>query len=213
VSSSGFSNEAQRKASTHGIDTITAEEARQVDWTARIAAEFFTIMTHSNMLLWIGAFSENGTEVERPQIIAENIQHKDSTSEKLFPALYSYFVQHVQERADQAISAKIAENWQRFFSDSTPRYCEMNVDKVQAEINLDGRTIRIDRLVFGCGTKFYFRRADVDSVVLGQHMLSRVTVGAIAEKEFQISIITGREQGVVSVEVHGGELSPHTGVR
>ena len=72
VSSSGFSNEAQRKASTHGIDTITAEEARQVDWTARIAAEFFTIMTHSNMLLWIGAFSENGTEVERPQIIAEN---------------------------------------------------------------------------------------------------------------------------------------------
>ena len=43
VSSTGFSNEAERKAAAHGIDTITAEEATKVDWAARIAAELFTV--------------------------------------------------------------------------------------------------------------------------------------------------------------------------
>jgi Restriction endonuclease len=123
VSSAGFSNEAERKAKAHGIDIITAEEATKVDWAARIAAEFFTVMTHSNMLLWIGAFSKDGAEIssskidpDKPEIVPENIQHKDSTSEKLFPFFYAYFVQHVRDRATQMIDAKIAENWQGYFS-------------------------------------------------------------------------------------------------
>jgi hypothetical protein len=84
---------------------------------ARIAAEFFTVMTHSNMLLWIGAFSRDGEEIssskidpDKPEIIPENIQHKDNTSERLFPFLYAYVVQHVKDRATQMINAKIAEN-------------------------------------------------------------------------------------------------------
>jgi hypothetical protein len=70
-----------------------------VDWAARIAAEFFTVMTHSNMLLWIGAFSRDGEEItsskidpDKPEIIPENIQHKDNTSEKLFPFLYARMI-------------------------------------------------------------------------------------------------------------------------
>jgi hypothetical protein len=80
VSSAGFSNEAERKAAAHGIDTITAEEATKVDWAAMIAAQIFTVMTHSNMLLWIGAFSNDGAEIssskidpDKPEIIPENI--------------------------------------------------------------------------------------------------------------------------------------------
>jgi hypothetical protein len=41
-------------------------------------------------------------------------------------------------------------------------------------------------------------------------MLSRVNVGAIAETEFHVSIITSRDQGVVSVEIHDRPL-PRSG--
>jgi len=209
VSSSGFSDAARHKALANNIDLLTVEEAAKVDWAARIAAEFFTIMTHNNMLLCVGAFSADGVEVassnidpDNPQIIPGNITHKDTVSEKLFPLLYSYFVQYVREKADQAIIGLIGKDWQRFFTDPTPRYCEMQVNKVGAEINLDGNIIRIDRLVFGCGTKFQFTRADVDNRVLGDvAMLSRFTLGKIAEREFRVNMVTDRERGIVSVEV------------
>jgi hypothetical protein len=211
VSSSGFSGEAERKAAAHGIDTITAEEAARVDWAARVAAEFFTVMTHSFMLLQMGAFSKDGTEIsfskidpDNPEIKPENIRHKDSISEKLFPVFYAYFVQHVRDKADREMTAKIAENWQNYIMNPTPRYCEFHVNNMNAEINLDGKVIYLDRLVFGCGAKFHLRRADVDNLVVGDHMLSRLTVGTIAESEFRLSIITDRERGVLSVELHDG---------
>jgi hypothetical protein len=132
VSSAGFSNEAERKATAQRIDTITAEEAMKVDWAARIAAEFFTVMTHGNLLLWIGAFSKDGEEIssskidpDKPEIIPENIQHKDSISEQLFPFFYAYFVQHIRDKASLEVREKIAENWQEYFSNLQPRYFEM----------------------------------------------------------------------------------------
>jgi hypothetical protein len=213
VSSSGFSGEAERKAAAHNIDTITAEEAARVDWAARVAAEFFTVMTHSFMLLWIGAFSKDGAEIssskidpDNPEIKPENIQHNNSISEKLFPVFYAYFVQHVRDKADREMTAKIAENWRHYILHPTPRYCEYHVNDMHGEIDLDGTVIHLDRLVFGCGAKFHLKRADVNNLVVADHMLSRFTVGAIAEKEFQVSIITSRDQGVVSVEIHDRPL-------
>jgi hypothetical protein len=99
------------------------------------------------------------------------------------------------------MTAKIAENWQNYILNPTPRYCEFHVNNMNAQINLDGRVIYLDRLVFGCGAKFRLRRADVDNLVVGDHMLSRLTVGTIAEREFGLSIITDRERRVLSMEL------------
>jgi hypothetical protein len=72
VSSSGFSGEAERKAHAHNIDTITAEEAARVDWAARVAHEFYTVINYSFLLLWIGAFSKDGTEISSSKMDPDN---------------------------------------------------------------------------------------------------------------------------------------------
>jgi hypothetical protein len=209
VSSSGFSGEAERKAAAHNIDTITADEAARVDWAARVAHEFCTVMDYSFLLLWIGAFSKDGTEIssskmepDNQEVSPENVQHKDSISEKLFPVFYAYFIQHVRDQATREMSARIFENRQHFVEYPTPRYCEFGVENMQGEIDLDGTLIHLERLRFGCGVKFDLKRVDVNNLVVGDHMLSRFTVGAIPEKEFRVSVITDRERGVVSVEIH-----------
>ena len=46
----------------------------------------------------------------------------------------------------------------------------------------------------------------MDTVVIGGHMLSRFTARAIAEEEFQVRIITNRDQGVVSIDIRDRPL-------
>jgi hypothetical protein len=106
------------------------------------------------------------------------------------------------------MTAKIVENGQHFIEQPTPRYCEFGVENMQGEIDLDGTLIHLERLRFGCGVKFDLKRADVNNLVVGDHMLSRFTVGTIPEREFRVSIITDRERGIVSIEIH--DRTKHT---
>jgi Restriction endonuclease len=201
VSSSGFSPGAQRKAADHNIDLLTAHEAATVDWASRVAAEAFKVLTHSHQLMRLGAFSKERTEIAYTEIDpGGQITHKDGRAEKLFPVLRHYFATRWQQRVGEMLDAKIAEKWQSYVDDPRPRYCEISVDDLGAEIILDGETIRIDRLVFGCGTIFNVESAPVNNFVLGPHMLSRFTA-QLGDRNFRVSLITCDDGSTRDIQV------------
>ena len=84
VSSTGFSGEVKRKATAHDIEVLTTAEAERVDWAARLGHEFFDVMTHRNMLMRVGAFSEDGAELAYTEIDEnETVSHKSPLFQRL----------------------------------------------------------------------------------------------------------------------------------
>lgn len=168
VSSQGFSKEAEVKAAQHGIELLTTKEAEEVDWAKEIMKPYFDVMTHQNEILFVSTYNAQGKEISSTNIDPETHKavHRDHLSEAVYPAIQAIFLKFHASRADAEINRLLESNWQKFFRDPTPRYCELNIDKAGIQLQSEkGDIIQVEKMVYGVGTRFYFHKSPAKSTV------------------------------------------------
>jgi hypothetical protein len=199
VSSSPFSASAKSKAAAHNIDAITVNEALTTDWVSRI--ERWKVMTHSFTLMRITTLDANGHELTFSEVTPDgsNATHRDQISEYMFNVLQPFFMKNLSASVGKALEAKIAENWQRYVDDPTPRWAEIVIDRPQ--ITRRGEDMGVEKVVFGIGTFFHVGSPN-DHFGLKQHALSKVKI-SLMRGEAAFRIITDPEGNILKLDTRG----------
>jgi hypothetical protein len=205
VSSSKFRPAAKRKAKEHGIEAITVNEALTKDWKAEI--ERWQFMTHSFTLMRIATIRANGETYTYTDISPDGntATHRDKESEFMHNVLKPFFMERLSQQVGQMLEAKIAENWQSYFADSTPRWAEIVV--ASPGLMKDGQPLDVEKIVFGVGTFFHIGQAD-KQFALREHALSDVAIKTMKD-DFKLRLVFDKEARPVSIDfgdrriVHG----------
>jgi hypothetical protein len=202
VSASPFSEAAKIKAAEHHIDLITANEALTTDWKTRI--ESWKIMTHSFTLMRIVSLDAAGAEISRTDITPDGKEatHRDQRSEYLYNLVQPFFMKQMSRNVGAALEAKIAEKWQRYVDDPTPRWAEIVWDK--PPITEHGHDIGINKIVFGVGTFFHIG-IPTEHFALRNFALSDAKI-TMMNAEVTFRMITDQQGHLRSVDV--GEMIP-----
>jgi hypothetical protein len=197
VSSSPFSDSAKTKAAEHNIEAITVNEALTSDWINRI--QQWKGMTHSFTLMRIITLDANDKEITYSEITADGSKatHRDEVSEYMHNALKPFFMERLSANVGKALEAKIAERWQHYIDDPTPRWMEIIITKPC--ITRHGKDMRIEKLVFGIGTFFHIGRPS-DHFAIKQHALSQIKFPTF-KGDATFSIITDPQGNVLSFGV------------
>lgn len=153
VSSSKFYLPAKRKAGEHGIEVITVNEALTKDWRAEI--ERWKVMTHGFTLMRITTLKSNGGIYTNTEITADGntATHKDELSEYMYNLLKPHFMAHMSTQIGHILEAKIAERWQYYINNPTPRWAEFVWER--PGLMRHGQPIDVEKVVFGVGTFFH----------------------------------------------------------
>ena len=92
------------------------------------------------------------------------------------------------------------DRWTKLFEDRRPRYMEFSVNSMNLVLETpDDLRIEIDRMVFGIGTQFEFYDQPAKNVVLGNYMLTDVSV-PIIDIALQLRIVQNPNE-VISLEI------------
>jgi hypothetical protein len=179
VSSTPFSPAAREKAAEERIELFTVQEAKEVDWASRLAAETWGIGRHANFLMNVLTFANDGSEITSTTTDGEgNVTHKDELSAALFPHFKaSYNAQH-KSRVDADLFEIIRKDMTTYFKNPTPRYCELTVEKPGAIYVMEtGANIPLRKIVFGIGTIITVSSSPVANRVLKNFMVSEFNTG------------------------------------
>jgi hypothetical protein len=197
VSSSPFSDSAKTKAADHNIEAITVNEALTTDWVNRI--QRWKGMTHSFTLMAITTFDVNGKELTFSEVTADGSKatHRDQDSEYMYNAAQPYFMQQLSANISKALEAKIAERWQHYIDDPTPRWAEIVITK--PGITRYGKDMGIEKIVFGIGTFFHVANPS-DHFAVKQHALSQIKIPRF-NGETTFTMITNPQGNVLSFGV------------
>jgi hypothetical protein len=197
VSSSRFSAAAKTKGAEHNIDLITVNEALTTDWIKRI--ENWKVMTHSFTLMRVVSLDSTGKEITHTEINEDGKQakHRDEISEYFYNAVYPFFIKQLSKSVGQTIEEKIAEKWQHYVDDSTPRWVEIVIPK--PGITRYGVDMGIDKLVFGVGV-FFHVGSPSKHFALRAHALSNVKI-KLMNSEATIRIITDPHGNILKFDV------------
>jgi hypothetical protein len=82
-------------------------------------------------------------------------------------------MKHLSEGVGKALEAKIAERWQYYVDDPTPRWAEVVINN--PGIKRYGNDLGIEKVVFGIGTFFHVGRPS-DHFALKEHALSKIKI-------------------------------------
>jgi hypothetical protein len=91
----------------------------------------------------------------------------------MYNALKPFFMQHLSKSVGKALEDKIAERWQHYVDDPTPRWAEIVVNK--PGIKRYGSDMSIEKVVFGIGT-FFHVGSPSDHFALKEHALSQIKI-------------------------------------
>jgi hypothetical protein len=94
-----------------------------------------------------------------------------------------------------ALEAKIAERWQYFIDDPTPRWAEITVNK--PGITRHGQDMGIERLIFGIGT-FFHVGSPAAHFALSEYAISDLKIKTMKE-EAAFHMITARDGKFVTI--------------
>jgi Restriction endonuclease len=197
VSSSPFSEAAKIKAAKHNIEAITVNEALTTDWINRI--ERWKGMTHSFTLMRIVTLDANGSEITYSEVSPDGTKatHRDQDSEYMYNVLQPFFMEHLSKAVGKALEAKIAERWQYYVDDPTPRWAEIVINK--PGITRHGKDIGVEKVVFGIGTFFHVSRPS-DHLALKEHALSQIKI-PLMKGEAIFRMITDPQGNVLKFDV------------
>lgn len=197
VSSTLFSEAAKTKAAKANIDAITVNEALTTDWRTRIAR--WRVMTESFTLMRITTFDANGKEFTYSEVSADGskVTHRDQLSEYMYNVLQPLFMKQLKIDVAQTIRAKIAENWEHYIDDPTPRWCEFTLHK--PGITRYGKDMGIERVVFGVGT-FFHVGAPGDHFALKEFALSEIKL-QLMKGEAAVTMITNPKGSLLNLGV------------
>jgi hypothetical protein len=200
ISSSKFRPSAKRKAWAHGIDVITVNEALTKDWRAEI--ERWRFMKHSFTLMRIATLRASGeiyteTEITRD---GDTATHQDQESEFMHNLLKPWFMEKLSQQVGSMLEAKIFENWQSYFDDSTPRWAEIVVSK--PGLLKHGSPLDIEKIVFGIGTFFHIGSAS-GHFALREHSLSDITIQTM-KADARLRLIFDKEAKPMSIDFGDG---------
>jgi hypothetical protein len=196
ISSSPFSDAAKKKAAEHNIDAITVNEALTTDWVDRI--ERWKGMTHSFTLMKIVTLDANGNELTFSEVTPDGgkATHRDQDSEYMYNALQPFFMRQLSKAVGQALEAKIAERWQHYVDDPTPRWAEIVIDK--PGITRHGKDMGVQKVVFGIGTFFHVGRPS-DHFALKEHAFSKLKL-PLMKGEVTFRIITDPQGNILTFD-------------
>jgi hypothetical protein len=202
ISSARFSMSAKRKASEHCIEVITVNEALTKDWRAEI--ERWKLMTHSHTLMRIDTLKPNGETFTHTDITPDGntATHRDQTSEYMHNALKPFFMDRLSQQVGLALRAKIAERWQDYITDPTPRWAEIVVNN--PGLMKDGEPLDIEKIVFGVGTFFHVGSPN-SHFTLREHALSEVTIKTM-QVDSKLKLIFDRDAKPVIVDFGDGRV-------
>ena len=116
----------------------------------------------------------------------------------MYNALQLYFTQRLSETVGKALEAKIAEKWQYYIDNPTPRWAEVVINKP----GITG----IEKVVFGIGTHFHVSRPS-DHFALNEHALSQIKI-PLVKGDAKFRIITDPQGGaILNFDGHGYTVS------
>jgi hypothetical protein len=132
-------------------------------------------MTHSFTLMAIMTFDASGKELTCSEVTADGSKatHRGEDAEFLYNVLHPYFMNHLSKNVEKTLEAKIAERWQEYLREATPRWAEITVTKLG--LNKHGKDMGIEKVVFGIGTFFHVGSAS-DHFALKEHALSQIKI-------------------------------------
>jgi len=196
ISSSSFSDAAKTKAAKHNIEAITVNEALTTDWVNRI--ERWKGMMHSFTLMRISTLDAKGNVLTYSEVSPDGAEatHRDQDSEYMYNALKPFFMQHLSESMGKLLEAKIAERWQSYVDDPTPRWAEVVINK--PGIKRYEKDMGIEKAVFGIGTFFHVGTAG-DHFALKKHALSQIKI-PLMKGDATFKIIADPQGNVVSFD-------------
>jgi hypothetical protein len=196
VSSSSFSETAKTKATKHNIEAITVNEALTTDWRNRI--ECWKGMTHSFTLMRIVTLDANGTELTYSEVSPDGAKatHRDQDSEYMYNALKPFFIERLSKTVGQTLENKIAERWQYYIDNPTPRWAEIVLHR--PGITRHGNDMGIEKVIFGIGT-FFHVGSPSDHFALKEHALSQIKMPLI-KGEATFKIITDPQGNILSFD-------------
>jgi hypothetical protein len=197
VSSSPFSQSAKAKAAQHNIEAITVNEALTADWIDRI--QQWKGMQHSFTLMSITTLDADGKVLTFSEVSADGAKatHRDQESEYMYNAVQPFFMQQLSASVAKSLEDKIAENWQGFIDDPTPRWAEIVVTK--PGITRHGKDMGIEKLVFGIGTHFHIGRPG-NHLAVKHHAMSEMKIPTF-KGESSFTMITDSQGNVLSFGV------------
>jgi hypothetical protein len=134
----------------------------------------------------IVSLDADGNEITYTDISEDGkqIKHRDKTSQYFYNAVKPFFMKQMSERVGKMLQEKIAERWQHYVDDPTPRWVEIVINK--PGIIRHGKDMGIDKLVFGVGTFFHVGSPD-NHFALREHALSHVKINLMdSKKTFRI---------------------------
>ena len=195
IAQTQFAPAAKEKARQHGIELITINEALTADWRANI--EQWRGMTHSFTLMRITALDPNNTVITNSEITpdGQTATHRDELSEQFYPVAKQFFMERLSAQVGAMFETKIAERWQYYVDDTTPRWAERVVNK--PGITRYGRDMGIERLVFGVGTFFHVGSPGAH-FALSQYAISDIKI-QMMDRDAGFHIITDREGRFMSI--------------
>ena len=202
ISSSKFYMPAKRKAAEHGIEVITVNEALTKDWRALI--ERWKFMTHSHTLMRIATIKSNGETFTYSEITADGrtATHRDQDSEYMYNLLHPLFMQRLSQQVGSMLEAKIAERWQYFVDDTTPRWAEIEVKN--PGLSRDGAPLDIEKIIFAVATFFHVGSPNTH-FALREHVLSDVVVQTM-RADAKLKLIFDRDARPVSIDFGDGKI-------
>jgi Restriction endonuclease len=195
IAQTRFAPAAKEKARQHNIELITVNEALTADWQASI--ERWRGMTHSFTLMRITALDASGTVLAHSEITPDGrtATHRDELSEHLYPVAKQFFMERFSAQIAAALEAKIAQRWQHFIDDPTPRWAEVQVRK--PGITRHGQDMGVELLVFGVGTFFHVGSPGAH-FALSEYAISDIRIQTMTH-ETGFHIITERDGKFVMV--------------
>lgn len=197
ISSSPFSQTAKAKAAKHNIEAIAVNEALTTDWANRI--ERWRVMTHSFTLMRISTIDANGNVLTYSEVSPDGTKatHRDQDSEYMYNVLKPLFMQRLSEGTGKALEAKIAEKWESYIDDPTPRWAEVIINS--PGIQHYGKDFGVEKIIFGVGTFFHVGRP-TDHFALKQHALSQIKIPRMTG-EAKFKIVTDPQGRILSLHV------------
>ena len=199
ISSSLFSQTAKTKAAKHNIEAITVNEALTIDWVNRV--ERWKGMMHSFTLMRISTIDASGNVLTNSEVSPDGKKatHQDQDSEYMYNVLQPFFMQRLSVNVGKGLEAKIAEKWQSYIDDPTPRWAEVIVNK--PGIQRYGKDMGVEKIVFGIGT-FFHVGAPTDHFALKEHALSQIKI-PLVKGEAKFKIITDPQGRILNFHVEG----------
>ena len=118
------------------------------------------------------------------------------------PAEYVLLRHYLGEPVDAALEAKIAERWQYFVDDTTPRWAEIEVKN--PGLMKDGKPLDVEKIVFGVAT-FFHVGSPGSHFALREHVLSDVVIRTM-QAESKLRLIFDMGAKPVSIDFGDGKI-------